>query len=255
MKKSGILRIVVTCAIIVAMSVSTVGAASYAVQKFTAYANAKAKFTLDGKELKLTDKNGKPVTPVTINGVNYIPVSSLANVLGKTYSYDAKSNIETIGTKKIPKWVEDSFPNKYGKSITKIMDPKYTKYNYQDINLEDSPGLLTYIDVTTKVSNGKYYGMSTGVKIKDSFQAYVVIELSRRYATSKSYDDSYYTEMLDKDNNIIATYTLKEYNQAQLINLNDAGDNEIKFRTYGDSTGDAYRLIILDPKTTIDVNN
>ena len=255
MKKNGILRIVVTCAIILAMSVSTVGAASYAVQKFTAYANAKAKFTLDGKELKLTDNNGKAVTPVTINGVNYIPVSSLASVLGKTYSYDAKLNLETIGTKKIPKWVEDSFPNKYGKSISKIMDPKYTKYSYEGIDLQGSPGLMTVVKADTKIAYGEHYGQSTAIKIKDSLQAYVIIELTYRYPEDSYYNDKYYTEILDKDNNIIASYSLKDYSQVQLINISDVGDNEIKFKIYGYSGGDTCRIMILDPKTTIDVNN
>ena len=75
------------------------------------------KVVMDGKQVNLTDANGKVVEPYTYDGTTYLPLRAIATTLGSNVAWDKVTNTVTI-TKKadekakldIIKWYEEN-PN------------------------------------------------------------------------------------------------------------------------------------------------
>lgn len=57
------------------------------------------KVTLDGKALELKDANGKPVTPIIVSGVTYLPVRAVADALNVNVEWDGSTNTVYLGKK------------------------------------------------------------------------------------------------------------------------------------------------------------
>lgn len=95
MNKIGAKKLV--AGLIVISLLSTVAFASTGAKTLSATYND-IKIAVDGKVVTPKDANGKVVEPFVVNGTTYLPVRAVAEALGKTVSWDGKSQTATIST-------------------------------------------------------------------------------------------------------------------------------------------------------------
>ncbi len=242
MKKTTLVKRVGIVALVTVMSASTVFAATTALKKVTGYENPNIKVTVDGVPTDIKDSAGKVVSPVNINGSNYIPLKSISDITGKSVTFDSKTSTVVIGTKNVPNWVK-GFP-KYSGDIGKITNKEFLEYTYGETSLNQFKGLIMTGD---EDSVGK-------IKVKDTFSFYLVAT-----ATKDSGErDKRIVQISDKNNKILAqiSYANGEFDKPQYIELDELGENELTIKI-GKSAIDfsSINCIIIDPITMVDINN
>lgn len=72
---------------------------AFAVQEYVRQVQAElrpdVKVVIDGQEQAFADVNGNPVYPLLYNGSTYLPVRAIGNLMGKTVTWDERTN--TVG--------------------------------------------------------------------------------------------------------------------------------------------------------------
>ncbi|GIP26174.1 hypothetical protein J23TS9_13040 [Paenibacillus sp. J23TS9] len=144
--------------LILSCGISIGALASSSLQEIKAYLNGSLKIRVNGNIAQLKDGNGHQVLPITYNGVTFLPVRSVSDVLGIPVTYDNKANEVILGeqsggtpvSKDTPIKSEDFDDALYSK------DPTQTTINgknYGEVLFSPPGENFNYVAFTP---NGKY---------------------------------------------------------------------------------------------------
>ena len=98
MKKKTLALILTLCMTVTAVVSFTAGAAAAGgLQEIRAYLNSSITIKLDGEEKVITDANGVRTYPISYNGTTYLPVRSIAGLLGVDVGWDQATQSVLLG--------------------------------------------------------------------------------------------------------------------------------------------------------------
>ncbi|MCI8303730.1 MAG: hypothetical protein HFF52_03785 [Lawsonibacter sp.] len=98
MKKRTLALILTLCVTVTAVISFTAGAAAAGgLQEIKAYLNSGVTIKVDGEEKIITESNGVRTYPIVYNGTNYVPIRSIANLLGVDVGWDQATNAILLG--------------------------------------------------------------------------------------------------------------------------------------------------------------
>ncbi|WP_251316951.1 stalk domain-containing protein [Flintibacter muris] len=98
MKKKTLALILTLCMTLTAVVSFTAGAAAAGgLQEIKAYLNSSITIKLDGEEKVITDANGVRTYPISYNDTTYLPVRSIANLLGVEVGWDQATQSVLLG--------------------------------------------------------------------------------------------------------------------------------------------------------------
>ncbi|MCI8303731.1 MAG: hypothetical protein HFF52_03790 [Lawsonibacter sp.] len=97
MKKKTLAIILTLCMTVAAVVSVTVAGAAGGLQEIKAYLNSGVTIKVDGEEQIITESNGVRTYPIVYNGTNYVPIRSVANLLGVDVDWDQSTNAILLG--------------------------------------------------------------------------------------------------------------------------------------------------------------
>lgn len=101
MKKKTLALILTLCMTVTGVVCFAAGAAAAGgLQEISAYLNSNISFKLDGEEQILKDASGVRTYPITYQGTTYVPIRSVANLLGVNVDWDQATQSILLGEPK-----------------------------------------------------------------------------------------------------------------------------------------------------------
>lgn len=99
------------------------------------------KVVIDDKDITFTDINNRTIYPIMYEGITYIPLKTIAEIIGKNYAYNKYSNTINLNGNIKPKFAQPSYDIQEAKNVFAEFKPELkiildnTKDNF--INLKD----------------------------------------------------------------------------------------------------------------------
>ncbi|WNS43578.1 stalk domain-containing protein [Paenibacillus sp. MMS20-IR301] len=81
-----------------AVMTASAGYAAGNLQEIRASLNHKLAIIVNGQAYSLKDGNGKPLAPITYNGITYLPIRSVGEAVNTSVTYDAQNSRVIIGS-------------------------------------------------------------------------------------------------------------------------------------------------------------
>lgn len=230
--------------VLMLVALFTTTASAAAVQAQTA---PHFKVIIDGVTQSFKDANGNQVEPVTINGVTYLPLRSVADAFGKEVGWDSATSTITIGT-----GANASKPAEVEKGPVKLIDVLSAKANKNSLYVTKVNGeaSLTFENLGKFQSAVKLSDINSAKK-SGSFElsgTYSSMSCSLLFVSSKANaKDKATIQISNADTGVDVVNQELELNK--LVRVDDVDITGLKNMEFSGKSqpGDSGILYVLDP--------